>query len=71
MTARHYMKAGSIGQDDLIADIQADIASAHGAANGLAAAASPTTEAMRDATDSYLDELAAAKAGTWKPNHPV
>ncbi|MFE6158892.1 hypothetical protein ACFQ7F_08245 [Streptomyces sp. NPDC056486] len=72
MTARHFMQPGSIQQEHLIADIQADITSAHGAAKSLEEAGSTATaQRMRAATDGYLDELSRAKAGTWQPNHPI
>ncbi|MER5257735.1 hypothetical protein [Streptomyces sp. NPDC002855] len=71
MTARHFMKPGSIDQDDLIADIQADVASAHGATKALEEAGSPGAQSMRAATDGFLDELSEAKAGTWQPKHPI
>ncbi|MEU6674829.1 hypothetical protein [Streptomyces sp. NPDC046925] len=71
MTARHFMKPGSISQSDLIADIEDDITSAHGAAKDLDAVGSPRAQSMHDAADEYLDERAAAKNGTWQPNHPV
>jgi hypothetical protein len=68
--ARHHMSLGSIAPDDLLDDIQNDIAAARTAQRGLAAHGR-TAEArdMGKAVDSYLDERSKAQNGSWRPEH--
>ncbi|GAA0454086.1 hypothetical protein ACFQ2B_27800 [Streptomyces stramineus] len=68
--ARHFLPRGSVSADDLEADIKADIAAARGAQRDLKAAHQNGAAArMGEAVDEHLDELNAAKDGTWRPNH--
>lgn len=69
-SARHFFKAGSLSDEQLKADIKADVASARGAQRDLKAAGQYGMAArMGDTADEALDELNAANRGTWKPKH--
>ena len=55
-SARHFHAEGTLTNEQLQQDIKADIATYHEAG-------------LPHRVDEFLDELNAAKNGTWKPNH--
>lgn len=69
-SARHFLTRGTVSNDQLKADITADITSARGAQRDLAAAGQHGAAArMAAAVDEHLDELNDANNGTWTPKH--
>lgn len=69
-SARHFFARGTVSDDALKADIQADIATARKAQRDLQQAGQyRLAEQMREAADEALDELNDAKRGTWRPRH--
>jgi hypothetical protein len=68
--ARHFFARGTVSDDQLKADIKADVAAARGAQRELQQAGQyGAATRMGDTTDEYLDELNQANNGTWKPKH--
>jgi hypothetical protein len=68
--ARHHLPAGTFTNQQLLADITADLKSAQGARKQMEATGQGRLAAsMRAAVDEFLDELTAAQNGTWRPRH--
>jgi len=66
--SRHFSRPSSTEQ--LVDEIKADVASARGAQRDLQEAGQHRLAArMGEAVDEHLDELNAAKNGTWRPKH--
>jgi len=66
--SRHFSRPSS--NEQLVSEIEADVASARGAQRDLQAAGQHRLAAsMGAAVDEHLDELNAAKNGTWRPQH--
>ena len=68
--ARHFFGRGNSSDDQLKAEITADVASARGAQRDLQAAGQYGLAArMGKAADEALDELNDVNNGTWKPKN--
>lgn len=69
--ARHFFRRSEVLSDEQIAaDIKADIRSSRKAERELTAAGQHRlAEDMRRAADEYLDEYTDLKSGRWQPKH--
>ncbi|MFH8531545.1 hypothetical protein ACH4GE_24380 [Streptomyces tendae] len=69
-SARHHVARGTVSDDVLKVDIQADIKNARNAQIDMQQAGQRRLAAeMGAAADEALDELNALNNGTWKPKH--
>lgn len=69
-SARHFFARGTLSDAQLENDIKADIAATRGAQRDLQQAGQHSVAArMSEAVDEHLDELNAARNGTWTPKH--
>jgi hypothetical protein len=69
-SARHFVARGSMSDDALRADIQADATAARGAQIDLQQAGQHRLAGqMSEAVDEALDELNDLNDGRWKPKH--
>lgn len=68
--ARHFTQPGTLSATELRGQITADIAAARLAQRDATVSGQRRIAAdMADAVDEGLDELNAANAGTWQPEH--
>ncbi|MEU3546297.1 hypothetical protein [Streptomyces longwoodensis] len=69
-SARHFFARGTVFDDALKADIEADITAARGAQRDLQQAGQyGAATRMGEAVDEHLDELGEVNRGTWRPKH--